>query len=548
MVSPGTLTQIFAFLAYASVGLFCYWQLIPRLSTGARRLASLALLVQVTVIAVSLGIPKTSDFQIWLWDVNEEWNIPTTLASVQLALAGSVALLTAWAGEPRLRGLRLYFLLIGIFLFLLAADETFGLHERNRELEKLYVGLGAAVAALAVAAARRSPHQYWKWLAYLLTGLALAGFGAIVVEQFRRINICHNLFFIKIRGCVEPYHYEETLEFLGIWLALVALLGVFSAAAPTRRARAWRILFFAAALWVLLLWRSAPPYNAVIPPSAQPVSVAYPSGIHIHGYSIDKSALQVSLIMYLPDDVDASVSGYSIHVIDQITGDSVASYDDHVNRRDKVTLKRHDYRPLYRQVAIFALPPEIQANHAHWLVLSSWRKQSGAFVPQKVVESDLLLLDDRQVVLDEWVLRASPAVTEPVPGTAFQNGFSLAPIELPTSVRAGETLTISFNWRSDVDGGEDLVQFLHFGHEDSGDWWVYDQQPLGPRLPTRLWYAGLADSETWQVPLPADLAPGRYQIFTGLYRTRDRERIPASGAQGNPVQDARVPLGSLIIE
>ena len=47
------------------------------------------------------------------------------------------------------------------------------------------------------------------------------------------------------------------------------------------------------------------------------------------------------------------------------------------------------------------------------------------------------------------------------------------------------------------------------------------------------WYSGLADSETWQVPLPADLAPGRYSVFTGLYRARDQERIPASDAKGS---------------
>ena len=92
------------------------------------------------------------------------------------------------------------------------------------------------------------------------------------------------------------------------------------------------------------------------------------------------------------------------------------------------------------------------------------------------------------------------------------------------------------------------MQFLHLGHESSGEWWVYDQQPLGARLPTRLWYKGLADSETWQVPLPADLAPGRYRVFTGLYRTRDLERIPANDAGGSPFPDARVPLGSLTIE
>ena len=108
----------------------------------------------------------------------------------------------------------------------------------------------------------------------------------------------------------------------------------------------------------------------------------------------------------------------------------------------------------------------------------------------------------------------------------FDNGFILQSFELPARTQAGATLEISFTWQSDVAGTEDHVQFLHLGHEESGEWWVYDQQPLEARLPTRLWYSGLVDSEVWQVPLPADLAPGRYHVFTGLYRISDQERVP----------------------
>ena len=91
-----------------------------------------------------------------------------------------------------------------------------------------------------------------------------------------------------------------------------------------------------------------------------------------------------------------------------------------------------------------------------------------------------------------------------------------------------------------VEGGAVLVK--------RGDWWVYDQQPLGPRLPTRLWYSGLADSEVWYVPLPDDLAPGLYTVFTGMYRLVDKERVPARDADGKPWLDARVWLGMLTLE
>lgn len=48
--------------------------------------------------------------------------------------------------------------------------------------------------------------------------------------------------------------------------------------------------------------------------------------------------------------------------------------------------------------------------------------------------------------------------------------------------------------------------------------------------------------------MPADLEPGRYLMFTGLYRAGDKERLAATQTDGAPFSDARVPLGVLIVE
>ncbi len=162
-------------------------------------------------------------------------------------------------------------------------------------------------------------------------------------------------------------------------------------------------------------------------------------------------------------------------------------------------------------------PAEAPANRALWIVLTVWREIEGEFEEQHVLAGDLQLLDETQVVLGELVI---PADTIPSPRNllaAFDNGLALSAVELPLSAQSGETLPVSFSWRSDKDGHEDLTQFLHFVREQSGEWWGYDQPPLGKRLPTRLWYSGLAESETWQAPLPDDLGPGRYAVYTGLY-------------------------------
>ena len=110
---------------------------------------------------------------------------------------------------------------------------------------------------------------------------------------------------------------------------------------------------------------------------------------------------------------------------------------------------------------------------------------------QEILASDHRLLSDTQVILDELII-PSPSTSSSADALAvFDNGFTLDAVDLPEYARAGETLAIPVSWRSDVKGSEDHVQFLHFGHEESGTWWIYDQQPLGPRLPTRLWYSGL---------------------------------------------------------
>ena len=147
-----------------------------------------------------------------------------------------------------------------------------------------------------------------------------------------------------------------------------------------------------------------------------------------------------------------------------------------------------------------------------------------------------------------WSIPAPPSAPPAEPLAHFDNGFTLDTVSLPATAHAGDTLNINSPGAATAPGSEDHIQFLHLGHAETGEWFVYDQQPLGARLPTRLWYSGLADSEVWSVPLPADLAPGRYDVFTGFYRARDGERVPATDADGAPWLDARVKLGSSIIE
>ena len=360
-------------------------------------------------------------------------------------------------------------------------------------------------------------------------------------------DICGNLGFLRLARCLQLYVLEESLEFLGAWLALVAMLGHFSDTAATQRPRVRGVLYILPVFWILFLARSTA--TRPIAPfivNVQAAAAEFEAGVYLHGFRIRGE----DLYLYLsPGRWDFNGLGYSIHLVDQVSNESVASYNKWLDVWQGDWMFTPGYPLIFRHKIDLEIPPQNPTNRARWLVLTLWREHDGEYVHQRVLASDLQLLDGTQVVLDELVIPAVSTIMPPdVPLARFDNGFALDAVDLPEHAQSGKTLTIPFTWRSNTDGHEDHVQFLHFRHEASGDWWVYDQQPLGPRLPTRLWYNGLADRETWQVPLPASLAPGRYAIFTGLYRQSNLERVPASDANGTPFLDARVPLSNLIVE
>ena len=540
-VAPEILIRLFIFLLYALLSLFSYRLLMPDLVPTARRLAAFMLLAQVLTIAVAVDFRARLGLDEWLWDLNQDWNIPSAVASTQLALVGGVALLNAWRSKS---AARLYLVAIGLVFLFLARDEYAAFHESYLGWERYYAALGAAVVVATLLVAVRSPRRAWKWHLCLLAGLAVSAAGALVIEQLRpqlQGPVCGNLGLLRLEGCLLTYEYEEALEFAGIWLALVAMLGQFSDLKPSPHPHARRLLYGLPVIWILWLIIDPFSHRQFL---VQPDAIKFESQAQLHDFRIDSG--EGTLVLQLHSSTrrrNHAALGYSIHLIDQVSGHSVAGRDAHWCCQQGA----QGDALIFQQRLAIKIPSTIPVNRALWIVLTLWREGDGEFLRQKILSGNLQLLNDTQVVLGEWVLRADSPAASAAPLAAFDNGFALESVELPQSVQIGAMLSIPFTWRSETNGEEDLAQFLHFVHEASGEWWGYDQQPLGARLPTRLWYAGLADSETWRAPVPADLEPGRYAVFTGLYRARDLGRIPAKDAEGNPWQDGRALLGILSI-
>ncbi len=528
-LSANSLIQAFVAVLYGAAGLAAFRWLLPRLSPPTKRLAIVFFVAQLLMLGIALIIEPSGKIERWLWDIDGERNIPATLAAIQLAMVGGVALIAALSKAARFTWwYRLYLFAFGWLFFHLARDEYYGFHEFRLDVQLQYLLIGAAAALITLFIGWRKAGPKWHFL--LVLGLALSAFGAFILAQFG--HVC-----ITLPGggdCLRSFYFEETFEYLGIWLALVAVLGIFSAAIP-RPTRAHQLFLYVfplvAALFLLtpfLLNHIASRYMA------EPIEIVYDADVTVQAYRIEKRAKTIDVQIFVSASSWRAYNklGYSLHLVDQATGKSLAGADKAESRLHDWRIALYDTATRYSQW-LSVDSSSIPANRALWAVLTLWRGQGDAFLRQKILSSELPTLGDTQVVLGELVLRAdTPAAPSVKPLALFDGGYALGLVNMPKRAQAGETLEIAFVWSAEEKGAADYRQFLHIGQPHSGEWQIYDQLPLGENLPTRLWYAGLRDEATWQVTLSDDMAPGRYEVFTGLYRASDLARVPVTDAAG----------------
>ena len=273
--------------------------------------------------------------------------------------------------------------------------------------------------------------------------------------------------------------FEETLEFLGIWLALVAVLGLFSDEIPAPRPAVRRALSLWPVIWVLVLVHGTAIPRVELRYLARRIPVQFERGVQLHGYHIEQKDNRVILKLFpTAERNDYDELGYSVHLVDQVSGESLARLNQAADSQIGL-LGSPGHAHLYRQILEVEIPPETSANRALWVALALWHGRFTEFEPLPVRDTKLQLLSDSQFVLDEMILPDLPETRDGLPVATFESGFTLQSFDMPDRAQPGETLGIKFSWHAEEPGNDDLIQFLHLGHEESGNWWVYDQQPLG---------------------------------------------------------------------
>ena len=521
------------------------WRLMwPQLPPIARRAGMVLFACQVAIFllyAYSRYGVGTSQYTKWLFNLQMESNLSATFSTVQILLVACISGTNALLNLRTSRALAFFWLTISLGFYLLAIDEYFGLHEASRGLGHFY-RLGGALFLLWLC--------YWVWRSRVVsrlfillpTGLAIGGFGALVLDRFPYIRIGTDSFW--------NMPVEEALEMFGILLVLMGVLGLLGNNYLPRNWRRAGAIFLSLSLMSFVLFVSlilAP--RVELKYFGQRAHITFHNGaLWLRGFRLVDDApiagRPLTIRLYINATKPKFMSdGLSLHLVDQKTRESIVAVNHHFSDPQWHRIVGR----TYRQSVDLNIPPDFPVNRAFWLVLTLWRQVGDSHPSLTISASDHQQLSDTQVVLRELVIPAPLSTAPSVSLAEFENGFALIAAELPEIASAGKMLAIPFTWQAASDSKEDWVQFLHFVHEEGGALWNHDQQPLGARLPTRLWYEGLRDTETWQFTPPTDLPPGRYAIYTGLYRLSDLARLPVHDSDDMPLPDARVPLGFLTI-
>ena len=526
-----------ALLPYPFLAL-AYWRwLRPQLLPAARLLAYFLWGCQLLLLLFhALTVGQSFQYARFFWHINTEFNAPSGFATLQLALVASQALVLAWAIRPQVEWR--YWLGVSAFFFLLALDEHTLLHEFSDAMELLYLLSGGLLAGFTwFWLARAGGPGYARLCRWVIFGLAISAVGAVAMDRF--LPLCD----VLDDACTPYYLTEEVLEFSGIGIVAVAVQGVTLRALPELSWPAFRRRTAAAlglmALVIYVLGRVIFPVSerAFLPyrPPILSLNDASVAGL----FAGERATVRVALVASQP--LPAPL-GYSLQLTDPLTAEVWAATD----HWSDLEASRWLVGEPVSQLLSLAVPEDVPTHRTLWLVLHLWWHDGIGFWNLPFYSGAFRQINEEQALLQEVILVGATSSLE---GDAdvFAPGFSLQTSGLPERARAGETFTVTFHWQAKTAGQEDWQQFLHFTHEESGALWNHDQPPLGERLPTHLWYVGLADQERWQFTLPADLAPGRYRLHTGLYRLSNGERAPVWDAMGTPWPEAKVALGTIEI-
>jgi hypothetical protein len=505
-------------------------------------------LVVLHILAGTVGIHP---FWPRLLHLSHEYAVSSTYSSAILLAVTLTALVNGLSAASSGHWQRAYFLfLAGVYLFL-TLDEYFIIHEGIGPWVIVYPIAGAVFVAVNLAADWFAFRDEKGLFALVLGGFGLMGASAVGFEVFGHHILC-NLELTKYY-CHYTEIPEEFFEMTGISLALTGLLSY----GQTKLADAgWRLakrfiaggsVIWAAAL-IVYLW-VFPALEARF--LAQPVEAQYLDGtLSLIGYRVSRNvlapgdSLTVTLYWQSHDRLTENFN-VSAHLVTHPEVRSVTQKDKPIG--DFLGWQTLSWvpGPVMRDSVKIDLPEDVPTPASYWITVRVWHQ----YVEAPVEETDRQLIEADTLVLGSLPVLSDTSLPAPQIEASYQfgDGFALTGYSLPERGVLGDTLPVTFWWESNTNVEVEATQFIHLIESDGESVALFDQQPFGGAFPTSDWPARMQVTDTVSIPLPADIPPGEYHVHTGMYILETGVRRSVTDADGQPVQDNSVYLGTVTL-
>ena len=409
-----------------------YWRVLrPQLLPAARRLAYFLWGCQLLLLLFhGMTVGQTFQFSRFLWHFNGEFNIPTSFATLQLALVASQALTLTWAIRPRVEWR--YWLGVSAFFFLLAIDEHTLLHEFGDATELFYLLYGILLTGFTWRwLVRKDGPEYGRLCRWVIFGLAISTMGAVVMDRIA--PFCPAVDEV----CAPYYLLEEVLEYSGILVVAVVVQGVALRALPEARWPAFgRRTIVTLGLVALVVYGA----GRVIFPISERAFLPYrPPILSLSSASVERltagetATVRVDLVAM--QELPAPL-GYSLQLIDPLNGEVLASVDRWSKRRPE----RWPVEEVVAQELTLHIPEDAPVNRVLWLAMSLWWHGGVNFSPLSLDAGEWQQVTETLVKISEVILQAPTVEEMEDVGNTFATGFTLLRADYPTTARAGKNL------------------------------------------------------------------------------------------------------------
>lgn len=130
------------------------------------------------------------------------------------------------------------------------------------------------------------------------------------------------------------------------------------------------------------------------------------------------------------------------------------------------------------------------------------------------------VLDGREIMLGKPLLEVQPQL--PLDAN-FSGQVKLLGADWYPAQHSGH---LSLYWHTLQPFTEDFKIFVQLRNQDGQTVASADHEAFGGLLPTRLWYANRILKVTNRLEWPADLPPGHYKLYVGMYHPATGQRLP----------------------